>query len=160
MFRWLGKIKKCQSPWVALLWSLAIPGFGQLYNRDYLIGLVLVALEIVINVNANLNLAILYSFRGRIAEVYQVANFQWLLFYPCVYTFSLWQAYNKALAIRQGSDETAPRLSGIFLGLAMGGTLGVIYSSFIGPVFTGIAGGMVGAVIGFSFEYLVSTRKR
>ena len=69
-------MKLSNSPTAAMLWSLCIPGFGQLYNRDYINGLVLVALEFLINVQAKLNLAILFSFRGQIDVANQIADIQ------------------------------------------------------------------------------------
>ena len=54
-------------------------GFGQLYNRDYINGLVCCP-EFWINVQAKLNLAILFSFRGQIDVANQIADIQWLLF--------------------------------------------------------------------------------
>jgi hypothetical protein len=136
---------------------MTIPGFGQLYNRDYLVGLLLVFLEFVINVKAKINLAILFSFHGQFLQASQVADFQWLLFYPCVYSFSLWQAYNKAAEINLAAETTdveRPRTyySGAFIGCAMGGTLGVIYCCGIGPIFGGIAGMMAGSLIGLIIE--------
>jgi len=155
---------KYRSPWIAVLWSICIPGFGQFYNRDFLVGLTLLFLEFLINVNANLNLAIFYSFRGSFPQVYQVSNIQWLLFYPCVYAFAAWQAYNKAIEINNNlnDDSNEPnrrtRLNGFFAGFAMGGTLGVIYNGSIGYVFSGILGGFLGAVTGSIIEVIITQR--
>jgi len=155
-------MKTYRSPWMALLWSLAIPGFGQLYNRDYLVGILLVILEFVINVKSNLNLIILYSFQGGFTAAQDTANFEWLLFYPCVYTFSLWQAYNKAIEINSyehvvkgQSTVISTSFNGIFIGAAMGGTLGIIYISGIGPVLGGLAGMGTGIIIGKVFEKIL-----
>ncbi|MEN6326055.1 MAG: hypothetical protein ABFD18_07615 [Syntrophomonas sp.] len=155
-------INSNRSPWMALLWSLTIPGFGQLYNGDYLIGLALVLLEFIINVKSNLNLTILYSFRGQYLQATQIADFQWLLFYPCVYSFSLWQAYNKAKEINyiSGKDKAVNLKTygnGIFIGSAMGGTLGVIYGYGIGPVLGGLAGMAVGALVGVVIDITCTT---
>lgn len=150
-------MKKHRSPGAALLWSLTIPGFGQLYNRDYLVGLILIVLEFLINVKANLNLVIFFSCRGQYLESIKAADLQWLLFYPCVYCFSLWHAYNRAIEINhelEKSNEDHYRISytGLFIGSAMGGTLGVIYSFTIGPVWGGIAGMAVGGLLGLILE--------
>lgn len=142
-----------RSPTIAMLWSLCIPGFGQFYNRDYIIGLVLVTLELMINVKAHLNLAILYSFRGQISLAIQTVDYQWLLFYPCIYSYSMWQAYNQALETSRFDGENEKdhpklRYNGHFIGAAMGGTLGIIYSDQIGPVFGGFLGLAIGVAIG------------
>lgn len=140
---------------LSALWSVAIPGFGQLYIGDYLIGVLLVILEVLINVKASLNLSILYSFRGQFQNAAEVADLQWLLFYPCIYTYSIWQAYNRAMEINHGLSKaeedrvfTNTKYSGFFVGCAMGGTLGVIYSYGIGPIFCGILGGVIGGLLG------------
>ncbi len=148
-------IIKHRSPIMALLWSLAIPGFGQLYNKDYLVGLLLVFLEFIINVKANLNMAIIASFRGQYQQSAQVADCQWLLFYPCVYAFSLWHAYNRSIEINTNLDkkdvsQCLTFLNGPLIGMAMVGTLGIIYSQW-GPIF----GGMLGMIAGFAAGWLI-----
>lgn len=138
---------------MALLWSVAIPGFGQFYNGDYLVGVVLVVLELLINIKAHLNLAILFSFRGQYLQAVQITDFQWILFYPCIYTFSLWQAYNKAIEINFApvnhlASHPKTYYNGALIGAAMGGTLGVIYSYSIGPIWGGLVGMTAGALAG------------
>jgi hypothetical protein len=146
---------------MSALWSIAIPGFGQLYLGDYLIGVLLVISEFVINVKAGLNLSILYSFRGQFQYASDATNFQWILFYPCIYAYSVWQAYNRALEINCGLGQAEEskifantKYSGFFFGFATGGTLGVIYSFRIGPIFCGITGGLIGGLIGSVIEGL------
>jgi hypothetical protein len=153
-------MKEYRSPNIALLWSLAIPGFGQIYNKDYLAGVLLVVLEFLINTRANLNLSILYSFRGQFWLACQSANLQWLLFYPCVYSFASWHAYTRALQNnRNGSrvlaDEQSPSFIGQFIGVAAGGTLGIIYSYYIGPILCGLIGMGLGCAAGFIVEHLL-----
>jgi hypothetical protein len=38
-----------------VLWSIALPGFGQLLNGKFLKGLLLIVLEFLINVQSNFN---------------------------------------------------------------------------------------------------------
>ncbi|MCG9966669.1 hypothetical protein L9W92_01180 [Pelotomaculum terephthalicicum JT] len=128
-------MRKYRSPLMSALWSIAIPGFGQLYIGDYLIGVLLVVLELIISVKASINLSILYSLRGQFQNASGVVNFQWMLFYPCIYAYSIWQAYNRAMEINHGLSQaekgrifTNTQYNGFFVGSAMGGTLGVIYS--------------------------------
>ncbi|WP_423751949.1 DUF5683 domain-containing protein [Heliobacterium chlorum] len=47
---------------MAALWSTVIPGFGQIYNREYLKGFILIFLEILINNFSNLNESIFLRF--------------------------------------------------------------------------------------------------
>jgi TM2 domain-containing membrane protein YozV len=55
-----------KSPWAALLWSIAIPGFGQFYNRDYFFGMVLMVWELFVNLIANINEMVFWSFKGEL----------------------------------------------------------------------------------------------
>ncbi|MFB4321704.1 hypothetical protein RB298_05135, partial [Priestia sp. BR_2] len=50
----------------AVLWSVALPGFGQLLNGQLIKGLTFIFLEFLINTKSSFNHAILYSFLGQI----------------------------------------------------------------------------------------------
>src|SRR5690625_83006 len=79
-----------------LLWSIALPGFGQLLNRKYIKGLLLVGIEFAVNVLGNLNQVIVLSFHGQIQEAINQTNYLWFLFYPCLYFFLIWDASKDA----------------------------------------------------------------
>ena len=72
-----------------ILWSITFPGFGQLLNKHFLKGVLFIALEFVINVKANINLIIIHSFYGDTVLAIEETNYQWLMFYPCVYIFAI-----------------------------------------------------------------------
>jgi hypothetical protein len=136
----------------AILWSIALPGFAQLLNRKIIKGIIFIILEFLVNVNSHLNLVILYSFQGEISEAIEATNYQWLMFYPCLYMFAMWDAYKDA------KGET-PRYS--YLPFVFGAyfvTLGLIFSSslkvgqiLLGPMWLPILflipGLMVGNII-------------
>ncbi|MFG6149604.1 hypothetical protein [Halobacillus sp. B23F22_1] len=108
-----------------LFWSIAFPGFGQLLNHQFLKGIFFILLEVIINVYSHFNTAILFSFKGKISEAVEITDYQWLMFYPCIYTFAIWDAYKQA-----GADSDTPPLS--FLPFAFSAyfvTIGVIYSA-------------------------------
>ena len=132
-----------------ILWSIAIPGFGQLLNGKYVKGLVFILLEFVINVKSNLNEAIMLSFQGDITEGISITNFQWLMFYPCVYMFAIWDAY------RDAGGRASP-LS--FVLAAYLGTVGIVYSTtlkvmghLLGPVWLPMSLALIGVLIGTLF---------
>jgi hypothetical protein len=108
-----------------LFWSIALPGFGQYLNGKILKGTVLIILEFLVNVKSGLNHAILPSFYGDIQAAISHVNFQWLMFYPCLYLFSMWDAYRDA----GGGEDPFAFLPFVFS--AFIGTIGVVYS----PVF-------------------------
>jgi len=53
-----------RNPWMTLWLSATFPGLGHIRLGSYLKGFILIALEIIINIKADLNLSILYSFTG------------------------------------------------------------------------------------------------
>ncbi len=81
----------------AVLWNIAFPGFTQLLTGHYVKGLLFVALEVIVNVMARFNQAIMFSFLGEIEKAHSVLNYQWLMFYPCLYMFSMWDGYRTAM---------------------------------------------------------------
>ena len=132
-----------------ILWNIAIPGFGQLLNRKFLKGFLFIDLEFWINVNSHLNQAIILSFQGDILGSLRITNFQWLMFYPCVYMFAIWDAYRDAGG-GQSSFSYLP-----FVLPAYMGTIGVIYSpkfkiegSLLGVIWLPMVLALIGVVIG------------
>lgn len=143
----------------AILWNIAFPGFSQLLCGQYLKGLVFIFLEFLINANSKFNLAIMYSFQGEMAKANSVLNLQWLMFYPCVYMFALWDAYRSAMP----EDEKLTFLPFVFSAYFV--TVGIMYSSKIvifqinfGPVFLPMLFLIPGLLIGFLIKYLLLSR--
>ena len=58
-----------------LLWSIALPGFGQLLNGKYVKGIAFLILEFLINFKANLNTVIILSFQGEIKNAIEETNY-------------------------------------------------------------------------------------
>ena len=79
-----------------ILWSIALPGFAQILNGKFLKGLLFIGLEILINVQSNFNDVIILSFHWEIEKAIEQTNYQWLMFYPCLYFFAIWDAYSDA----------------------------------------------------------------
>jgi len=132
-------------------WSLAIPGFGQLLNGKLLKGTLFIAMEFAININAHLNHIIMLSFQGRIAESIRTANIQWLMFYPCVFMFAIWDAY------RDAGGGTVRFAYLPFVLPAFLGTIGIIYSpvaSVLGPVWLPMILGVAGVALGLVVKAL------
>ncbi|MGX8791793.1 hypothetical protein ACW0TQ_08430 [Oceanobacillus sp. M60] len=117
----------------AVLWSIALPGFAQLLNGYYIKGILFIGLEFLVNVMGNLNTIIVLSFNLKIEEAIAQTNYLWLMFYPCLYFYAIWDAYKNA----GGGEKAFAYLPLVFS--AYFGTIGVIYS----PTFT-IAGYLIG----------------
>lgn len=148
-----------RSPLEMVLWSIAFPGFGQILNGRIFKGLLFLGLEFLINVNANINEAIVLSFNGHIIEAIQATNYQWIMFYPCIYTFAIWDAF------RDAASEKVSHSYVIVVFGAYFGTLGVVFSRepifslLLGPVWLGLLGMLVGAAGGWLIKAFVANKK-
>jgi hypothetical protein len=159
-----------KSPYAAAVWSMVLPGFGQLYNKDYIIGFVLIGFEFLINLYSNLNLALVYSFTGDFTRAHSVIDYRWGMFYPSLYAFSIWQAFNAAKTHNaRALDMMMKRrtyYTGFFIGLVVGMDLGLFWHDFPYlkqfkvlsilnlPVFSGL---IYGLLLGFLGNYLEKT---
>ena len=65
-----------------ILWSIALPGFGQFLNGKLFIGTVFLILEFLINVQGKFNEVNISSFHGEIEKAIGKADLQWLKSYP------------------------------------------------------------------------------
>jgi len=140
-----------------LLWSVALPGFGQIINRKYVKGVALLGLEFLINLQSNFNVVIQLSFKGQIDKAISLTNYQWLMFYPCLYLFSIWDAYRDA----GGGDSPYAYLP--FVIPAYFTTVGLIYSPKLelfgnlwGPVWLPILFCGVGCSLGLMLKALLT----
>jgi hypothetical protein len=106
-----------------LLWNIALPGFGQLLNGKYVKGILFISMEILINVQSHMNEIIVSSFQGEINLAIEQANYQWLMFYPCLYMFAMWDGYRDV----KGAKTSYSFLPFVFAAFSV--TIGVIYSS-------------------------------
>ncbi|MEN1968529.1 hypothetical protein WMZ97_10695 [Lentibacillus sp. N15] len=106
----------------AIIWNIALPGLAQILNGKIIKGLVLVGLGFLVNIQSNLNQAILYSFNGEIQLAIDITNYQLLLFYPCWYIFAMWDVYKDT----GSGKESFSFLPFVFSAYSM--TVGAIYS--------------------------------
>ncbi|KMM36139.1 hypothetical protein [Guptibacillus hwajinpoensis] len=146
-------------PFEVLLWSIAFPGFGQIINKMYIRGAFFILLEFVINVKSSLNMNILYSFQGKANEAVLVTNYEWAMFYPCVYMFAIYESFLRAIE-KSGQNPpvflTLPFVTGAYFS-----TVGVIYSNtipyrfWIPPTFIPILGIAVGVAVGFFVRFIL-----
>ncbi|QGQ96683.1 hypothetical protein EHS13_18260 [Paenibacillus psychroresistens] len=143
-----------------LLWSIALPGFGQLLNKNYIKGLLLIFLEFLINLHSNFNQIIMLSFHGEIHEAIRLTDYGWLMFYPCVYMFAIWDAV-------KGAQGDLPSLSFLpYVSSAYMLTVGVIYSNTFtifgvlwGPVWLPILFCFLGIILGQLLKLFLSNKK-
>jgi hypothetical protein len=140
----------------AVLWSVALPGFAQLLAGQYIKGVLFIFLEFLINVASNFNLAIKYSFNWKIYDAIAVIDYQWLMFYPCLYMFAMWDAYRDAMP----EEEKYSFLPFVFGAYFV--TVGLMYSAdlkifqiLFGPVFLPILFLPIGLFTGHMIRLLI-----
>lgn len=140
----------------AVLWSVALPGFAQLLSGQFLKGALFVLLEFIINVQSHFNSAIMLSFLGDTRQAAQVIDYQWLMFYPCLYLFAMWDAYRSAMPKNEKLSYIPFAFGAYFV------TVGLMYSGkveifgvFIGPIFFPMLSLIPGLCIGFVIRYLL-----
>lgn len=143
----------------ALFWSIALPGFGQLLNGKWVKGILFIVLEYLINIQAKFNEAIIASFRGNIDLAIQLTDFQWLMFYPCLYFFALWDAFKDV------GGEKQPYAFLPFVFAAYFVTVGLIYSTelkifgiLLGPVWLPILFVIPGVAVGLLIQKVLQKR--
>lgn len=139
-----------------LLWSIALPGFGQLLNGMYLKGVLFVLLEFLVNVLGNINEVIISSFQGDIETAIAQTDYLWVMFYPCLYFFAMWDAYKDA----GGGTKPFSFLPFVFGAYFM--TVGVIYSSnfrlfgvLLGPIWLPLLSIIPGVFVGFLIKKII-----
>ena len=90
-----------RNPFAVAWWSAAFPGLGHLLLSKYLRGYLLFLWELFVNVNAHINLALLYSFTGRFQMAKDVLDINWVLLYIPTYIFAVWDAYRTTVDLNQ-----------------------------------------------------------
>ncbi|WP_371263431.1 hypothetical protein [Paenibacillus sp. 1_12] len=113
-------------------------------------------LEFVINSNAHLNQIIILSFNGEILSSIEHTDYHWLMFYPCVYMFGMWDAY-------KDGGETSPYAYLPYVVGAFFGTVGLIYSErltifgiLLGPVWMPMLFAFLGIGLGIAIFKLLN----
>ncbi|GGM24169.1 hypothetical protein GCM10011351_07400 [Paraliobacillus quinghaiensis] len=137
-----------------VLWSIALPGFAQVLSGRLIKGFLFIGLEIIINVQSNFNEIIIMSFQGKIEQAIQHTDYQWLMFYPCLYFFAIWDAYRDA----EGKKRPLAFLPFVFSAYLV--TLGLIYSPIfevngmlLGPMWLPMLSLPVGISVGSLIRY-------
>ncbi len=88
-------------PYVVAWWSAALPGFGHIMMCKYATGFLLMGMELVINVKAHLNSAILYTMLGEFHQAKITIDLRWILLYVGMYGFAIRDSYRVAIEVNQ-----------------------------------------------------------
>lgn len=106
------KIVHLRKPWVIAWWSATFPGLGHVLLGSYIKGFVLFVWELLVNTQANLNLAIVYSFTGQFELARDTLNIRWALLYAPVWVGAIWSSHRLAVDLNKytvlAAREDAP----------------------------------------------------
>lgn len=108
---------------IAALFSLLMPGFGQIYNQQFIKGIIFVAIEHYDNVFGKINEAIQLDFNGFHQKALDVVQYQGMMFYPGFYAYAVWDAWYHA---KKGANKTTSAIPYVFAGFI--GEFGAIFA--------------------------------
>ncbi|WP_428908299.1 hypothetical protein [Niallia sp. Krafla_26] len=108
---------------LAGLFSILMPGCGQMFNKQYIKGVVFLIIEHFDNIQARINQAIFLDFNGYHQQAVEITNFQYLLFYPGFYVYTVWDAW---FTSKPGADRTKTAIPFIIAGFI--GEFGTFYA--------------------------------
>ncbi|WP_261303706.1 hypothetical protein [Paenibacillus andongensis] len=82
-----------RSPWLAMIWSLLMPGIGQLYSHRIINAFFILVTWISLSYLSHLLQGIHYLLMWDLTQSARVVEMHWLIFLPSVYGFSVYDAY-------------------------------------------------------------------
>lgn len=94
-----------RNPWMAAFLSLFLGGAGHFYNLKTIKALMLMGWHLAVWLNSGLNRALLATLRGDWQEVHTVIDYQWLLFWPSMHLFNIWNAHSDAVELNKLFEE-------------------------------------------------------
>lgn len=139
-----------------IFWSIAFPGFGQILNKQIFKGIIFIFLEFLINVKARLNLGLGYSFLGNTESAVKFVDYQWIMFYPCIYMFAMWDAYKNAGGDNSSFEFLPFAVAAIFSTISvMISPVLRVFGFLLGPVWLPILGILFGTASGLVVRRLL-----
>lgn len=87
--------------YMTIWWGMAFPGFGQWFQGRYFYGLILIVWEFFINIQSNINTAILYTMLGRFDAARNVIDQRWFLCYIAIYIYAVWDSYHVGIDLNR-----------------------------------------------------------
>lgn len=94
-----------RTPWVAVVMSIFTMGGGHFYNGQLVKAVILLSWHLAITIYAGLSLAFFQTLVGRPDLANQVIDYQWALFFPSLFLFTIWNAYVDCVELNRLHDE-------------------------------------------------------
>lgn len=86
-----------RNPWVAVAWSMLMPGLGHLYCLAMVVAVFMIAGGALLTYMSNVIPAIMYTATGNFALAKSVIDWQWFVNLPSFYGFAIYDAYVKTV---------------------------------------------------------------
>ncbi|MFZ5824296.1 MAG: hypothetical protein ACOY94_08215 [Bacillota bacterium] len=94
-----------RNPWVPVFWSAVLGGAGHFHNMQLIKGAMLMGWYLVIVIKSSLSQAVVYTLLGQYDLAQQVVDYQWILFWPSIHLFNIWNAYVDCVEQNKLYDE-------------------------------------------------------
>ncbi|MBA2875145.1 hypothetical protein [Thermaerobacillus caldiproteolyticus] len=101
---------------IAAFFSILMPGFGQIYNGQFIKGAFFIITEHFDNALGQINKAIHLDLNGLHQQAVETTNFEYMLFYPGFYAYCVWDAWYYAKPNADKTKTAIPFIMGGFLG--------------------------------------------
>ncbi|MEH7116333.1 hypothetical protein V7128_02775 [Neobacillus vireti] len=101
---------------IAALFSMLMPGFGQIYNRQFIKGVTFVVFEHFDNLMGKINKAIQLDLNGFHQQALDTVIYDGVMFYPGLYAYAIWDAWYYAKNGANKAITSIPFIIGGFLG--------------------------------------------
>ncbi|WP_248924686.1 hypothetical protein [Paenibacillus hamazuiensis] len=82
-----------KKPWIAAFWSMTVPSLGQLYIHRIVSAVFTLVITLLIVINSNFIEGLHYFFMGDFRKSGEIVGAQWLLYFPSIYFFGIYDAY-------------------------------------------------------------------
>jgi hypothetical protein len=94
-----------RNPWMALFLSVFLGGAGHLYAFKNVKALMLMGWHLAVWLNAGLNRALIAIAQGNWHEAHALLDYQWLLFWPSIHLFNIWNSWTDTVELNKLYEE-------------------------------------------------------
>jgi TM2 domain-containing membrane protein YozV len=94
-----------RNPWLSVIWSLLVPGLGQLYNAETFKALFLLLIGASITIASHALQAIGLSAIGEFQQATAIIDPKWFLNIPSFYVYTVWDAYCGSVELNKLFDQ-------------------------------------------------------
>ncbi|NBD23027.1 hypothetical protein [Paenibacillus glycinis] len=88
-----------KKPWIAFVWSMALPSLGQLYIHRVIGAFLILMNTIIVIYNSHLVEGIHNCLLGDFSRVRAIVDAQWTLYFPAIYFFGIYDAYSNTVEL-------------------------------------------------------------